>query len=123
MFIGDAAALNTAFAAGTPEQMSAVAVSSRLQGGYLEAAYDLLRFLARPTEQTLTLFGRFDYASTQANVPAGFVANLAFVRYTYTAGLVYRPIPEIALKADYRRHEFGAASGFNELAGAITWMF
>jgi hypothetical protein len=122
-FIGEAAALNTALAAGSPEQMAAVAVSSRLQGGYLEAAYDLLRFLSRPTEQSLTLFGRFDYASTQANVPAGFTANLAFVRYTYTAGLVYRPIPEIALKADYRRHEFGAGPGFNELAGAITWMF
>jgi hypothetical protein len=122
-FIGEAGALNTALAAGSPEQMAQVAVSSRLQGGYLEAAYDLLRFLSRPTEQSLTLFGRFDYANTQAKVPAGFTANLEFVRYAYTAGLVYRPIPEIALKADYRRHERGAGPGWNELAGAITWMF
>src|SRR4051812_18719772 len=62
MFIGDTAALNGALAAGTPEQMAVVPVASRLQGGYLEAAYDLLRFSRRPTEQTLTLFGRFDYA-------------------------------------------------------------
>ena len=123
MFIGDAAPLNRALAAGTPEQMLAVPVASRLQGGYVEAAYDLLRFWRRPTEQTLTLFGRFDYADTQASVPDGFTANHAFTRYTYTAGLVYRPIPEVAVKGDYRRHEFGEGSGFNELAAALAWMF
>ena len=40
-----------------------------------------------------------------------------------TAGLVYRPIPQIAIKGDYRRHEFGAGPGYNELAAALAWMF
>ena len=62
-------------------------------------------------------------ANTQASVPAGFTANPEFRRTAYTVGLVYRPIPEIALKADYRRHELGSGTGFNELATAITWMF
>jgi hypothetical protein len=123
MFIGDAAALNQALQAGSVEQMAAVPVASRLSGGYLEAGYDLLRFLAPTTEQDLTLFGRFDHANTQSRVPAGFTANPRFNRYTYTVGLVYRPIPQIGLKGDYRRHEFGAGSGYDELAAAITWMF
>jgi hypothetical protein len=79
--------------------------------------------LSPASEQSLTLFARFDYADTQADVPAGFVANPALRRYTYTAGLVHRPIMEIALKLDYRRHTFGAGDSANEVAAAITWMF
>jgi hypothetical protein len=45
------------------------------------------------------------------------------IRYVITAGLVYRPIPQIALKGDYRRHWFGAGAGYNELAAALAWMF
>jgi hypothetical protein len=123
LFIGDAAALNQALLAGSPEQMAAGPVASRLCGGYLELGYDLLRFLPWASTQDLTLFGRFDHTNTQASVPAGFTANPRFNRTTTTAGLVYRPIPQIGLKGDYRRHEFGAGSGHNELAAAITWMF
>lgn len=123
LFIGDTAALNQALLSGTPDQMGAGPVASQLKGGYLEAAYDLLRLAAPSSNQSLTVFFRFDYANTQAAVAAGFTANPAFVRYAETAGLVYRPIPEIALKGDYRRHEFGAGPSYNELAAAITWMF
>jgi hypothetical protein len=123
LFIGDTGALNTTFTSGAPEQMDAIAVASQLRGGYVEAGYDFLRLLAPRTAQDVTLFFRYDYANTQAAVPAGFVANPAFVRYTETLGLVYRPIPEVALKADYRRHEFGAGPSYNEFATALTWMF
>jgi hypothetical protein len=109
--------------AGTPEQMDAIAVASQLRGGYLEVGYNLLRLAAPASDQDLTLFFRYDYANTQAAVAPGFAANPAFIRYTETVGLVYRPIPEIGLKADYRRHEFGAGPSYNELAAAITWMF
>ena len=123
LFIGDTGALNTAFTTGTPEQMDALAVASQLRGGYVEAGYDVLRLLAPKTAQDVTLFFRYDYANTQASVPAGFTANPAFIRYTETVGLVYRPIPEVGLKADYRRHEFGAGPSYNEFATALTWMF
>lgn len=123
LFIGDTGALNTAFTTGPPEQMEAIAVASQLRGGYVEAGYDVLRLLAPRTTQEVTLFFRYDYANTQAAVPAGFVANPAFIRYAETVGLVYRPIPQIAIKADYRRHEFGAGPSYNEFASALTWMF
>ena len=125
LLIGDAGALNQALAAAvtTPEQLAALPVSSQLRGGYVEAGYDVLRFVAPAASQELTLFGRYDYVDTQASVPAGYLANRAFVRHTQTVGLVYRPVADIGLKADYRRHEFGAGPSFNEIACAITWMF
>ena len=123
LFIGDTGALNTAFTTGTPEQMDAIAVASQLRGGYVEAGYNVLRLLVPGTLQDLTAFFRYDYANTQASVAAGFTANPALIRYTETVGLVYRPIPEVGIKADYRRHEFGAGPSYNEFATALTWMF
>ncbi|HEY4184565.1 MAG TPA: hypothetical protein VGP07_05815 [Polyangia bacterium] len=124
LFIGDTSALNQALAAAaTSEAPASLPVASRLQGGYVEVGYDLLRLATPGSLQELTLFGRYDYVNTQASVPSGSAANLSFVRYTETIGLVYRPLAEIGLKADYRRHEFGSGPSFNELATAITWMF
>jgi hypothetical protein len=126
LFIGDTAALNQALAANSPD--ASVPVAQRSQGGYLEAAYDLMRLIAPSTDQSVTLFARYDYANTQgsvaqASIDAGFLPNNAYIRHIITAGLVYRPIPQIALKADYRRHELGAGPGFNELAAGLGWMF
>ena len=125
MFIGDAEALNQYFMSpnATAEQMMATPVASQLRGGYLEVGYNILQLALPSTAQDLTLFARYDYANTQASVPAGFAANPEFVRTTFIAGLTYRPIPEIALKLDYGRHAFAAGPGFNELAAALTWMF
>jgi hypothetical protein len=126
MFIGDAAALNQALlpgVAGTPDEMRVIPVASQLRGGYLEAGYNVLPLVRPTTMQDLTLFARFDYANTQASVPAGYVANPVFIRYTFNAGLTYRPIQEIAIKLDYGRHAFGAGPAYNELATALTWMF
>src|SRR6185295_2998579 len=123
LFIGDAAALNVALRDATPAGDPAPdPVASQSRGGYVEAGYDLLRVLAPGSEQSVTLFGRFDYADTQASVPSGFVANPAFRRTIYTVGLTYRPVMQIGLKLDYRRHAFGDGTSGNELAAAITWM-
>jgi len=121
LFIGDTAALNQALAANDPTIL--LPVAKRSQGGYLEAGYDVLRLLAPTTDQSVTLFGRYDYVNTQASVAAGYTANQAFIRHTLTLGLVYRPIPHIAVKGDYIRREFGAGDGYNELAAALAWMF
>jgi hypothetical protein len=123
LFVGDAAALNQALAGGDQAQQQAVPVSSKSWGGYLEVGYDLLRLFAPSERQSLTAFVRGELVDTQADVPEGSTARLEFRRYSAVAGLVYRPIPQIALKADYRRREFGAGPGFNEIATAITWLF
>jgi len=123
LLIGDADKLSTALAAGTADQMAAGPISSRSQGGYAEVAYDVLRLAAPRTAQALNAFTRFDYADTQAAVPAGFTALPQFRRESLMFGLVYKPIPQIALKADYRRHWLGDDESYNEFAAAITWLF
>src|SRR5262245_21063810 len=121
LFIGDTAALNGQLGMAMPPP--SLPVAKRSQGGYLEAGYDLLRLAAPASDQSVTLFGRYDYVNTQASLAAGLTADQTLIRHIFTLGLVYRPIPLIALKADYRRHEFGAGPGFNELAAATAWMF
>ena len=122
-FIGDAAALNTALAAAAPIGGGEGPVSAQSRGAYGEIGYDVLRLWQPGAEQTLTLFGRYDYVDTQASVPQGFAARPELRRHTITPGLVFRPLPLIALKLDYRRHYFGAGPATNEIASAITWMF
>src|SRR5205809_8844 len=69
LFIGDTAALNAELAMAMPPP--SLPVASRSQGGYVEAGYDLLRLIAAATDQSVTLFGRYDYVNTQAAVAAG----------------------------------------------------
>ena len=120
LFIGDAGALSQELAAVSPD---AAPVSSQSRGAYLEVAYDVLALLAPRSSQGLTAFTRFDYADTQADVPAGFAARMEFRRYSEVLGLVYRPIPQVALKADYRFRQFGDYTTAQEVASAITWLF
>lgn len=123
LFIGETRALNTALAAGTMDQAMAGPVSSRSQGGYLEVGYDILRILSPNTDQALDVFTRFDYADTQAKVLGGLAALHEFDRKSLMFGVTYHPIPQVALKFDYRRHWLGSGESFNEFASAITWLF
>ena len=120
LFIGDAGALSHELADVNPD---APPIASQSRGAYLEVAYDLLTRFAPRTGQGLAAFVRFDYADTQAVVPAGFAARTEFRRYSEVMGLVYRPIPQIGLKADYRFRQFGDHTTAQELASAITWLF
>jgi hypothetical protein len=120
LFIGNADALNRAL---SPDQQALGPVSSQSRGAYLEVGYDLLTLLAPATRQTLTAFTRFDYVDTQADVPSGLTPRLEFRRLSQMLGLVYRPITQVALKADYRRRWLGTGEAFNEFACAITWLF
>jgi len=123
LLIGDADKLNQALAAGTPEQQAAGPIASQSRGGYAEVGYDILRVLAPSSDHAVNLFTRFDYADTQAVVPDGLARRLEFRRYSQMVGVVYKPIPQVALKMDYRRHWLGNDEAFNEFASAITWLF
>ena len=123
LFIGDTSALNGALTPTPPMTNDALPIPSAAWGGYAEIGYDVLRLLRPGSDQDVTLFGRLDFVDTQLSVPSGYMARSELRRTTPTVGLTYRPIPQIALKLDYRRHEFGEGPGYNEIASAITWMF
>ncbi|TYP93298.1 hypothetical protein LX73_0998 [Fodinibius salinus] len=91
-------------------------------GGYVELSYDLLRFKEEPTEQQLNLFGRAEVYDTQAST-VNVVDNPENERYEYTFGLTYKPVSQVAVKADYQllttqggfndKHQLNIGVGYN----------
>jgi hypothetical protein len=67
-------------------------------GGYLEAGYDV--FGGRFGRQALLPFARLERVNSQQAVAAGVTADRANDQKVRTVGLVYKPIPQIAFKAD-----------------------
>jgi len=77
-------------------------IGSENYGWYTEAAYDVMPLLWKDTTQYLAPFFRYERFNTQAAVPQGFTPDRFYDRWIYQGGLTYKPIPNIAIKADYR---------------------
>lgn len=84
-----------------PDPANTGAVPTRIEGGYVEVAYDVLRLLTE-TDHQLLPFVRLEYADTQAAVPAGMKSDPRFTIQEATYGLTYRPISQVVFKADYQ---------------------
>ena len=78
-------------------------IGSRVRGGYLEVAYQVLAALAPGSDQGLLPFVRWEAMNLHDRVPAGGVADPALDTTTWTAGIGYKPIPTVVAKADYQR--------------------
>lgn len=103
-------------AVGDAEQINALyasSVGSRISGGYLEGAYDLLRVLVPQSAQRLNAFVRHERYDTHAGLPAGTTRNPELARRITTFGLAYKPTWNTAFKGDYevRRTAAGTAEG------------
>ena len=85
------------------------AVGSRIAGGYVEAAYNLLHALAPASSQRLNAFLRHERYDTQASVPIGIAKNDSLGRRITTVGLSYKPTYNTVFKGDYQvlRNEAG----------------
>jgi len=88
-------------------------VGSRIAGGYLEGAYNVLTLVAPASHQRLDAFVRHERYNTQAGVPAGGVRDDALARRITTLGLTYKPVYNVAFKGDYqlRRNQAGVGEG------------
>lgn len=104
--ISDAEALNAAFNS---------QVGSRIAGGYLEGAYNVLSTLAPKSSQRLNAFIRHERYNTQAGVPAGVTRDDALARRVTTFGLTYKPLYNVAFKGDYQLLRNRAGVGENEV--------
>lgn len=91
---------------GNAGQLSAAldqTVGSSNYGVYTELAYDIMPWLFKNSSQYLAPFFRYENYNTLASVPDGFSDYGGFYeRWVYQAGLTYKPIPNISIKADYR---------------------
>jgi hypothetical protein len=100
--VSDAAAINTRFG---------LNVGSRIAGGYVEGAYNILTPLAPHSSQQLNAFIRIERYDTQAAVPAGTVKTPTLARRITTVGLSYKPTYNTVFKGDYQLLHNGAGLG------------
>jgi hypothetical protein len=99
-------------------------VGSRIAGGYVEGAYNLLALLAPSSTQRLNGFVRYEHYDTQASVPAGVVRDDALARRITTFGLTYKPVYNVAFKGDYQVRRNRAGVGEDEqLALGVGYEF
>jgi len=105
--IGDNADLTRALGpvglgGGTGDLDSGESIGGEMLGVYGEVAYDVLPLLFPHTEKSLEPFFRFEYYDTQRDVPSGFAKDESKEIEIYTVGVQFEPVPNVAIKADYR---------------------
>lgn len=103
-------------------QLATTGVGGRLFGGYLEGAFNVLT-LASGSNHYLAPFVRYERYDTQQDVPAGWRNDAANSRVDYTVGLTYKPIAQIAVKADYQWLLNQARTGVNQLNLGLGYVF
>jgi hypothetical protein len=113
--IADADAINAAYGG---------QVGSRIAGGYVEGAYNVLSKLAPQSTQRLDAFIRHERFNTQAGVPTGVVRDDALARRITTFGLTYKPVYNVVFKGDYQLQRNRAGVGQDEqLALGVGYSF
>lgn len=83
-----------------PREATDGTVPSRIQGGYIELAYDVLSLMHVSHE--LLVFLRLETYDTQAAVPASYKRNPNLDVDELTVGLTYRPVTQLVFKADFQ---------------------
>ena len=99
-------------------------VGSRIAGGYVEGAYNVLSALAPQSTHQLNAFIRHERFNTQAGVPAGVVRDDALARRITTFGVSYKPVYNVVFKGDYQLRRNRAGVGQDEqLALGVGYQF
>ena len=96
-------------------------VGERLIGWYLQGGYDLLR--GGRSGHQLVPYIRYEQLNTQDRVPAGFSANPANDRRLVTFGTMWKPLPNVSVKADYQVTSNQAETGVNQLNVNLGYLF
>ncbi len=92
-----------------------LAAGSRIAGGYLEGAFNLLRPLAPTSVEVLNLFVRHERFDTHAAVPAGTPRDASLARRITTLGIAYKPVWNVVFKGDYQLRRNRAGVGKNQV--------
>ena len=99
------------------------AIGEKQNGFYLTAAYDVLQLAKSGSEGQLLPFVQYEKLNTQKEVSAGFSANPKNDITNVTIGLMYRPIPNIAFKADFLNRKNEAGTGLDQFNLGVTYLF
>ncbi len=93
------------------------------EGYYLSVGYEILSRLAPETSMALTPFVRYERTDTQKEVPAGWTRDGANDRESWTVGLDFKPIPQLALKVDWQDYTDAANTGVSQWNVALAYLF
>lgn len=115
--VGDAEAVNQANGLEGDES-----VGKRQEGWYVEAGFDVLSLVPR-SRMSLTPFARYEAWDTQAAVPDGYARKPENDVTQWTAGVVFKPIPQVVLKLDGQWRRNAARTGVNQLNVALGYEF
>ncbi len=96
-------------------------IGERLVGWYVDAGYDILHGV--DTSHRLTPYLRYEQIDTQDKVPAGFTADPANDQDIVTIGISWRPITNIAVKADYQIRRNAADTAVDQVNVNIGYLF
>nr|MBA2458913.1 hypothetical protein [Gemmatimonadales bacterium] len=66
---------------------------------------------------------RYEQLNTQDEVPDGFAADPATDRRLVTLGAMWKPVPNVAFKADYQITGNEADTGVNQLNVNLGYLF
>jgi hypothetical protein len=116
-------ALNTIDEAGRVSRLVDETVGSRMHGWYVSGGYDVMYHLAPTSMHALVPYLQYEQYNTQSSVATGFSADPANDRRTLTFGLMYKPHPDVAFKADYRDNWNAAGTGVNQWNIAVNYLF
>jgi len=105
VWIGGIHRLNRALAADAMAAMTEFdgPVAHQLLGGYVELGYNVLQPLHLRAGRQLVPFVRYEHVDTQYDVPEDLGRAPGNRHDIVTAGLVFRPIAEVAVKFDYQK--------------------
>lgn len=96
-------------------------VGERMIGWYLQGGYDVLR--GTGSSHQLMPYLRYEQLDTQEDVPDGFAADPASDRRFVTVGAMWKPVPNVSLKADYQIVQNEAETGVNQLNVNLGYLF
>jgi hypothetical protein len=120
--VSDAAAIGLAIDDDEVLPPGTTVIGERQIGWYGEVAWDILSPFG-DTEQQLSPFVRYESFNTQDQVAAGLMADPANDRLVRTFGLTYRPIPNVAIKADLQNLSNGAGTAIDQVNMALGYLF
>ena len=115
--VGDATAINQVNGFEGNESLG-----KRQEGWYVEAGFDILSLVPR-SRMSLTPFVRYEAWDTQAAVPDGYERNPENDFTQWTAGVVFKPIPQVVLKLDGQWRRNAARTGVNQFNVALGYEF
>jgi len=104
-----------------PSASSVRQLGTEQKGHYLEVGFDVLSLM--DSKQALIPFIRTESLNPQAEAIPGVTLDKALDQKVLTYGVVYKPIPQVALKADMNRIRNGAETGRNQFNLGITYYF